>query len=90
LSNRRVNEHGICVAVIFQCSEKRDSDAKNNKRAFSPEATAYEKALALVASGVWHLLFPDQRELPPGQIIQAVEKGPPASLHLDRLAPTYQ
>jgi hypothetical protein len=41
----------------------RDSDAKNNKRAFFPEETGYEKALALVASGAWHLLFPDQSSL---------------------------
>jgi hypothetical protein len=64
LSNRRVTEHGICVAVVFSVEKKGTaSDAKNNKRTFSPEATAYEKALALVASGVWHLLFPHQRSL---------------------------
>jgi hypothetical protein len=68
LSNRRVNKYGISVALVFQCSEKRDSDAKNNKRAFFPEETAYERALALVASGVWHLLFADQRALLPEQI----------------------
>jgi hypothetical protein len=68
LANRRVNEHGICVAVVLHCSEKRDSDAKNNKRAFFPEATACEKPLALVASGVWHLLFLDHKTIFPEQI----------------------
>jgi hypothetical protein len=63
LSNRRVNEHGICVAVVFYCSETRNSDAKNNKRTFFPEATAYAKALALVASRAWHLLFSCQSSL---------------------------
>ena len=67
LSNRRVNKYGISVALVFQCSEKGDSDAKNNKRAFFPEETAYERALALVANGVWHLLFADQRALLPEQ-----------------------
>jgi hypothetical protein len=63
-----VNKYGISVAVVFQRSEKRDSDAKNNKRAFFPEEPASEKALALVASDVWHLLYADQRSLLPQQI----------------------
>jgi hypothetical protein len=63
-----VNKYGISVAVVFQRSEKRDSDAKNNKRAFFPEEPASEKALALVASDVWHLLYADQRFLLPQQI----------------------
>jgi hypothetical protein len=63
-----VNEHGIWVAVVFHCSEKRNSDAKDNKRTLSSEATAYAKALALVACGAWHLLFSDQRSLLPEQI----------------------
>jgi hypothetical protein len=63
-----VNKYGIFVAVVFQRSEKRDSDAKNNKRAFFPEESASEKALALVASDVWHLLFADQKSLLPQQI----------------------
>ena len=61
------NKYGISVAVVFQCLEKRDSDAKNNKRTFFAEA-AYEEARALVASDVWHLRFADQRSLLPEQI----------------------
>jgi hypothetical protein len=48
--------------------EKRDSDAKNNKRAFSPEADYSNATLALVAGRVWHLHFPDQSSFLPEQI----------------------